>query len=98
MIEDEKERGRKLLGRIRDGMEVVDPDGTRVGTEQGDEDPDQERARGGKPGPIVPPRTRDQAPDQPHDRQPVSEQPPPRVLPERRALDRLVRHRRSGRA
>jgi len=32
MIEDEKERGRKLLGRIRDGMEVVDPDGTRVGT------------------------------------------------------------------
>ena len=32
MIEDEKERGRKLLGRIRDGMEVVDPYGTRVGT------------------------------------------------------------------
>ena len=32
MIEDDKERGWTLLGRIRDGMEVVDPDGTRVGT------------------------------------------------------------------
>ena len=32
MTEDEKERGRALLPRIRDGLEVVDPDGTRVGT------------------------------------------------------------------
>jgi len=32
MAQDEKERGRELLTRIRDGMEVVDPDGTRVGT------------------------------------------------------------------
>ena len=32
MTPDEKERGRALLAAIRDGMEVVDPDGTRVGT------------------------------------------------------------------
>ena len=32
MIQDEKERGRELLTRIREGMEVVDTDGTRVGT------------------------------------------------------------------
>jgi hypothetical protein len=32
MIQDQKERGRELLTRIRDGMEVVDIDGTRVGT------------------------------------------------------------------
>ena len=32
MTEDEKERGRALLPRIREAMEVVDPDGTRVGT------------------------------------------------------------------
>ena len=32
MIQDQKERGRELLTRIRDGKEVVDIDGTRVGT------------------------------------------------------------------
>lgn len=32
MEQDEKERGRALLARIADGMDVVDPDGTRVGT------------------------------------------------------------------
>jgi len=32
MANDQKERGRELLAKIRDGMEVVDPDGTRVGT------------------------------------------------------------------
>jgi hypothetical protein len=33
MFSDEnKERGRQLLAQIRDGMEVVDPVGTRVGT------------------------------------------------------------------
>lgn len=32
MTQDDKERGRALLPRIHDGMEVVDPDGTRVGT------------------------------------------------------------------
>jgi len=32
MAQDEKERGRKLLAKISDGMEVVDTDGTRVGT------------------------------------------------------------------
>jgi hypothetical protein len=32
MEQDEKERGRALLARIADGMDVVDPDGTRVRT------------------------------------------------------------------
>ena len=29
---NEKERGRKLLATIREGLEVVDSDGTRIGT------------------------------------------------------------------
>jgi hypothetical protein len=32
MIANEKERGRQLLARIREGMEVVDTDGTRMGS------------------------------------------------------------------
>jgi hypothetical protein len=32
MEQDDKERGRALLVRIADGMAVVDPQGTRVGT------------------------------------------------------------------
>ena len=32
MEQDEKGRGRALLVRIADGMAVVDPQGTRVGT------------------------------------------------------------------
>jgi hypothetical protein len=32
MTADEKQRGRQLLARIREGMEVVDSDGTRIGT------------------------------------------------------------------
>ena len=32
MSTDEKERHRQLLARIREGMEVVDTDGTRIGT------------------------------------------------------------------
>jgi hypothetical protein len=32
MAQDEKERGRELLTSIREGMAVVDPDGTLVGT------------------------------------------------------------------
>ena len=32
MIAKEKERGRQLLATIREGMEVVDSDGTRIGT------------------------------------------------------------------
>jgi hypothetical protein len=32
VIAKEKERGRQLLATIREGMEVVDTDGTRIGT------------------------------------------------------------------
>lgn len=32
MTENEKERGRQLLATIREGMEVVDTDATRIGT------------------------------------------------------------------
>ncbi|HVU29077.1 MAG TPA: DUF2171 domain-containing protein [Sphingomicrobium sp.] len=32
MTAKEKERGRQLLARIREGMEVVDSEGTRIGT------------------------------------------------------------------
>ena len=32
MIANEKERDRQLLAKIRDGMEVIDSDGTRIGT------------------------------------------------------------------
>ena len=35
MEQDEKGRGRALLVRIADGMAVVDPQGTRVGTVAG---------------------------------------------------------------
>jgi hypothetical protein len=32
MTADEKQRDREMLARIREGMEVVDSDGTRIGT------------------------------------------------------------------
>ena len=32
MTENEKQRGRQLLATIREGMEVVDSEGTRIGT------------------------------------------------------------------
>ena len=31
MLQDDRERGRKLLAKIRDGMEVIDFEGTLVG-------------------------------------------------------------------
>ena len=35
MTAKEKERDLQLLARIREGMEVVDTDGTRIGTVRG---------------------------------------------------------------
>lgn len=32
ILDEDKERGRQLLAQIRDGMEVVDRAGTRIGT------------------------------------------------------------------